>query len=166
LLEEVCESFAQFAAHLEREYVFAWLDWDGDNVLANAGIIDYGSVRQFGVRHDQYRYDDDDRFSTNLNEQKAKAKLTVQVFAQMVDYLTSKDKKPLGQFRDHPIMDQFEQHFETYLLSHFLYQMGLKTSQRINLLDHHRPQVEELFAEFQKFEKRKTQKRFRKWLME
>jgi uncharacterized protein YdiU (UPF0061 family) len=162
LLEEVCESFAQFAAHLEREYVFAWLDWDGDNVLANAGIIDYGSVRQFGVRHDQYRYDDDDRFSTNLNEQKAKAKLTVQVFAQMVDYLTSKDKKPLGQFRDHPIMDQFEQHFETYLLSHFLYQMGLKTSQRINLLDHHRPQVEELFAEFQKFEKRKTQKKIQK----
>jgi uncharacterized protein YdiU (UPF0061 family) len=47
LLEEVCESFAQFAAQLDRDYIFAWLDWDGDNVLANAGIIDYGSIRQW-----------------------------------------------------------------------------------------------------------------------
>jgi transcriptional regulator with XRE-family HTH domain len=58
-------------------------------VLANGksefiGIIDYGSVRQFGIRHDKYRYDDVERFSTNLNEQKNKARLIVQVFAQLV----------------------------------------------------------------------------------
>ena len=73
MCEELTASFARFAAHLDRDYIFAWLDWDGDNVLIEAGIIDYGSVRQFGLRHDQYRYDDVDRFSTNLNEQRAKA---------------------------------------------------------------------------------------------
>ena len=39
MVEEVCRSFAEFAAILDREYIFAWIDWDGDNILANAGII-------------------------------------------------------------------------------------------------------------------------------
>src|SRR6185503_16252427 len=39
LLDEVTKSFAQFVARLDRDYIFAWLDWDGDNVLADAGII-------------------------------------------------------------------------------------------------------------------------------
>jgi len=43
MLETICESFAEFSAKLEREYLFTWLDWDGDNVLANAGLIDYGT---------------------------------------------------------------------------------------------------------------------------
>ncbi|MEO0335388.1 MAG: hypothetical protein AAF202_03285 [Pseudomonadota bacterium] len=159
LLEEVCESFAKFAAQLEREYIFAWLDWDGDNVLSTAGIIDYGSVRQFGVRHDQYRYDDDDRFSTNLNEQKAKAKLTVQVFAQMVEYLVTKQKRPLQEFRNHRILDRFEEHFEHHLLDHFLYQVGFKKAQRSDLLDNHKLAAMELFVEFQSLEKRKTKRK-------
>ncbi|NQZ00312.1 MAG: hypothetical protein HRT45_06540 [Bdellovibrionales bacterium] len=162
LLEEVCESFAQFAAQLEREYIFAWLDWDGDNVLSTAGIIDYGSVRQFGVRHDQYRYDDDDRFSTNLNEQKAKAKLTIQVFAQMVEYLVTGRRRPLGEFKNHPILERFEEHFDYYLQCHFLYQMGLKKAQREQLLNDHRSEVEKLFSEFQSLEKRKTRRKQQK----
>ena len=92
MLFELSRAFGRFAADLERNYIFAWMDWDGDNVLANAGIIDYGSIRMFGMRHDQYRYDDVDRFSTNLNEQRAKARLTVQVFTQMVEYLQSKKR--------------------------------------------------------------------------
>ncbi len=67
LAEEICKSFAEFVAKLDIDYIFAWLDWDGDNFLVDAGIIDYGSVRQFGLRHDRYRYDDVERFSTNLN---------------------------------------------------------------------------------------------------
>lgn len=99
MLFELSHAFGRFAADLERNYIFAWMDWDGDNVLANAGIIDYGSIRMFGMRHDQYRYDDVDRFSTNLNEQRAKARLTVQVFTQMVEYLQS--KKPVAAKSSH-----------------------------------------------------------------
>ena len=162
LLNEVSESFAQFAAQLEREYIFAWLDWDGDNVLATAGIIDYGSVRQFGVRHDQYRYDDDDRFSTNLNEQRAKAKLTVQVFAQMVDYLVTGKKRPLADFKDHKSLKEFDEHFEYYTLDHFLYQVGLKRKQREELLGKHKKTVAALYKEFLHLEKKKTKRRSQK----
>ena len=62
MLSEITTSFASFIAVLDVEYIFAWIDWDGDNILADAGIIDYGSIRQFGLRHDQYRYDDVSRF--------------------------------------------------------------------------------------------------------
>src|SRR5690606_15637633 len=77
-LKIVTKEFAEFGALLDFHHVFAWMDWDGDNLLAHAGIIDYGSIRQFGLRHDQYRYDDVDRFSTNLTEQKLKARQTLQ----------------------------------------------------------------------------------------
>lgn len=161
-LEEVCESFAQFVAQLDREYIFAWLDWDGDNVLATAGIIDYGSVRQFGIRHDQYRYDDVERFSTTLNEQRAKARLTIQVFAQLVDYLKTKSKKPLPHFKRHPILTQFDKHYKYYLLDHFLYQLGFIRSTREQLLQKSRDQVEDLFRNFSYFESVKTYRKLQK----
>ncbi len=123
MLQNVAESFARFTAYLDRDYIFAWLDWDGDNVLASAGIIDYGSVRQFGLRHDQYRYDDIDRFSTNLNEQKLKARLILQVFAQMVDFLETGIKKPLSHFKSDPVLKHFDQRFNHHLMDRFLYQL-------------------------------------------
>ncbi len=161
-LDEVCESFAQFVAQLDRDYIFAWLDWDGDNVLINSGIIDYGSVRQFGLRHDQYRYDDEDRFSTNLGEQKLKAKKIIQSFAQLTDFLNHKEKKPLDAFRRHPILHKFDQHFQYYLLDRFLYQMGLLREQREHLLQHRRKEVDRLFAQFSYFERIKTYKKMSK----
>lgn len=145
MLEHVCSSFAKFTAQLDTDYIFAWLDWDGDNVLADAGIIDYGSVRQFGIRHDKYRYDDVERFSTNLNEQKMKARLIVQVFVQMVDYLQSGRKKPLRAFATHPIIDSFNKQFDTHRADRVLYRMGFNQTQRENI-----------FAEkglFEKFDK-------------
>ena len=88
--------FAQATARFESEYIFCWLDWDGDNILAHkAGIIDYGSVRQFGLFHKEYRYDDVERYSTSILEQKHKAKQTIQVFCQLVEYLKTKKRKPL-----------------------------------------------------------------------
>lgn len=161
-LNEVCESFAHFVAQLDREYIFAWLDWDGDNVLATAGIIDYGSVRQFGLRHDQYRYDDVERFSTNLNEQRAKARLTVQVFVQLVDFIRTKEKKPLSVFNRDPLLTQFDRYFKYYLLDHFLYQLGFVRSQREFLLNKSRSQVEELFKNFSYFERVKTYRKLSK----
>ena len=61
-------------------------------MLIDAGIIDYGSIRQFGLRHDEYRYDDVERFSTNLNEQNRKLGFIIQTFAQLVDFLQNKTK--------------------------------------------------------------------------
>ncbi|UYL08650.1 hypothetical protein B9G69_016530 [Bdellovibrio sp. SKB1291214] len=133
MLEYVCSAFAEFTAQLDTDYIFAWLDWDGDNVLADAGIIDYGSVRQFGIRHDKYRYDDVERFSTNLNEQKLKARLIVQVFVQMVDYLQSGRKKPLRAFATHPIIDSFNKQFEKHRADRVLYRMGFNEAQRANI---------------------------------
>lgn len=134
MLKEVTRSFAEFTAQLDTDYIFAWLDWDGDNVLADAGIIDYGSVRQFGIRHDKYRYDDVERFSTNLNEQKNKARLIVQVFAQLVDYLKTNTKKPLKDFADHPCLTEFNNIFDLKRSDRILYRMGFNSEQRQNIL--------------------------------
>lgn len=143
MLANVCKSFAEFTAQLDIDYIFAWLDWDGDNVLADAGIIDYGSVRQFGIRHDKYRYDDVERFSTNLNEQKQKARLIVQVFAQMVDFLKTQKKRPLREFANDTIVEKFNQIFERKRADRILYRMGFSHPQRSLILS--RP---ELFARF------------------
>lgn len=136
MLKEITRSFAEFTAQLDTDYIFAWLDWDGDNVLADAGIIDYGSVRQFGIRHDKYRYDDVERFSTNLNEQKNKARLIVQVFAQLVDYLKTGTKKPLKYFNNHPCLKEFNTIFNLKRSDRILYRMGFNSPQRETILKH------------------------------
>lgn len=160
--QAVTQSFARFAAHLERDYIFAWLDWDGDNVLVNAGIIDYGSVRQFGLRHDQYRYDDVERFSTNLNEQRAKTRLMVQTFTQMIDFVQTGVRKPVEKFRRHANLRRFDQLFDHHLLDRFLYQVGLEDSQRLTLLHKHPGLVKRLYDEFSYFERMKTYRRLRR----
>lgn len=155
LLRHVCDSFADFTAKLDSEYIFAWLDWDGDNVLADAGIIDYGSVRQFGLRHDQYRYDDVERFSTNLNEQPAKAALTVQVFAQLCEYLKTKRKRPLNDFANHPIVKRFKQRFTELRKERVLYRMGFTPQQRRILMQKNRKAVERLIQAHDRIERAK-----------
>ena len=157
LADKIAEMMATFAAKLERNYVFAWLDWDGDNVLANAGIIDYGSIRQFGLRHDQYRYDDVDRFSTNLNEQRYKARQMVQVFAQLAHFLETGKKRPLSKFRNHKICKKFDKTFRQSLLLEFLGQVGFSKPESIYA--QYPKQVERLYQDFLVLEKAKTKKR-------
>lgn len=158
MLDAVVNDFAQFAANLERDYIFAWLDWDGDNVLMDAGIIDYGSIRQFGVRHDQYRYDDVERYSTNLNEQKNKAMLMIQVFCQMIDYLNTKQKRPLADFKNHAGLKKFEKAFNYYLLKRFLQQVGLNENTCDDLLLKQKSFVQNTYDMFLKLETLKTKK--------
>lgn len=153
MTEIVCDAFANFTAKLDIDYVFAWLDWDGDNVLADAGIIDYGSVRQFGIRHDKYRYDDVQRFSTNLNEQRLKARLIVQVFIQMTDYLKTEKKKPLRAFANHPVALKFDKLFIKYRAERLLFRMGFNQIQRENILkakSETLSQFEEIFSYFER----------------
>jgi uncharacterized protein YdiU (UPF0061 family) len=162
MLKEVSNSFARFAAQLERDYIFAWLDWDGDNVLADAGIIDYGSVRQFGLRHDQYRYDDVERFSTNLNEQRQKARDIVQTFAQMTDYLQTGVKKPWRHFAAHSSLKDFDRAFEEACLRRFLFQMGFAEPLQRLLMNKHRREVETFYALHSEFERVKTYRKLGK----
>lgn len=155
MCEIVCEAFADFTAKLDINYIFAWLDWDGDNVLADAGIIDYGSVRQFGLRHDQYRYDDVERFSTNLNEQRQKARLIVQVFVQMTDYLKTRQKKALRSFARHPVLEKFDRLFSERRADQMLYRMGFTSTQRQRVLSGHRDLFDRFDREFSYFERAK-----------
>ena len=162
MLRETARDFARFAATLERNYIFAWLDWDGDNVLANAGIIDYGSIRQFGLRHDQYRYDDVTRFSTSLNEQKDKARLTVQVYAQLVDFIKTGRKRPLPEFRRCLATRIFDRSFERSLRLTFLAQLGLPAGVAERVLDNAPGAVERVYAAFSTLERQKTRARLKR----
>ncbi len=112
LAEQAARTFAQIAATFESEYIFCWLEWDGDNILADGGIIDYGSVRQFGLYHHEYRFNDEGRMSTTLREQRAKARRIVQNFAQIRDFLSEGKKTPLARFAKDPVLDLFDAEFD------------------------------------------------------
>jgi uncharacterized protein YdiU (UPF0061 family) len=156
LAEKLCCSFADFAAQLDTDYIFAWLDWDGDNVLADAGIIDYGSVRQFGLRHDKYRFDDVDRFSTNLNEQRQKARSLVQTFAQMCNALKNNKKLPLQNFSRSVLLKKFDARFENTRANRLLYRIGFSKTQRELILSKHLSLFKEFDAVFSFFERAKV----------
>ena len=104
-------AFGRAAATFEREYVFCWLDWDGDNVLLDGSIVDYGSVRQFGLYHREYRFDDGPRWSTTIPEQKAKARAIVRCFAQITDFVITGCRKPLRAFARDPLLAVFDAAF-------------------------------------------------------
>ena len=99
-LDYFARSYGKLAAVLEEEYIFNWLAWDGDNILASGAILDYGSIRQFAAKHDKYRFKDVDRYSASLVEQRRWARTLVQVFAQAIDFVESGKKKNLKKFKD------------------------------------------------------------------
>ena len=111
LLSQISVTFAEMAARFESEYIFCWLAWDGDNILANGGIIDYGSIRQFGLFHHEYKFDDVDRWSTSLTEQRAQARYLVQTFAQIEHYINTGKKIEINRFRNHPEVRKFDKTF-------------------------------------------------------
>lgn len=135
-LAQMTENFARAAAVFESEYIFCWLDWDGDNVLMDGSILDYGSVRQFGLYHHAYRYDDIGRMSTTITEQRNKARYTVQTFAQMVDYIQTGRKKPLSKFKNHAALKAFDRHFEDTKDRVLIYKLGYDRRQGESILDH------------------------------
>ena len=109
--EAAARAFGRAAAIFEREYVFCWLDWDGDNVLLDGAIVDYGSVRQFGLYHREYRFDDGPRWSTTIPEQRAKARAIVRCFAQIADALITGRRAPLAAFERDPLLAEFDAEF-------------------------------------------------------
>ncbi|HKC49489.1 MAG TPA: hypothetical protein VKF60_01760, partial [Myxococcota bacterium] len=126
LADEAARRFARAAATFESEYVFCWLDWDGDNVLASGGIVDYGSVRQFGLYHREYRFDDAERWSTTIPEQRVKARYIAQCFAQIRAYLLEGTKRPLDEFARDPCLRIFDREFAATKLRLLGRKLGLR----------------------------------------
>jgi hypothetical protein len=134
LARTMAETFGRTAATFEREYVFCWLDWDGDNVLADGGIIDYGSVRQFGLYHREYRYDDGPRWSTTLPQQRRKARAIVQTVAQIRDFLITGKKAPLRRFARDPVLRHFDVVFRDTKRRLLLRNLGFDEAEQRSLL--------------------------------
>ncbi|MFL5813437.1 MAG: protein adenylyltransferase SelO family protein [Bdellovibrionia bacterium] len=159
MAEQMALTFARTAALFESNYIFCWLDWDGDNILANGGIIDYGSVRQFGLYHRGYRYEDVDRYSTNLPEQKAKARYIVQNFAQIRDFLITGRKRNIRRYRNDPLLQLFERHFQKTLNDLILQKMGFSEKQRSYLLHSHMGAIESFRKHYAYFERTQSKKK-------
>ncbi len=158
LAHQVAKSFAETAAKFEDEYIFCWLDWDGDNILMDGGIIDYGSIRQFGLFHAEYRYDDVQRFSTSILEQKLKAKYIVQCFVQIADFLSTGKKKSLSQFKNHEVIKFFDKHFTESKERNLIQKIGFKKTQQELVLKNHRDLVTKFRRTFTYFERAKSRK--------
>lgn len=137
----LARAFGRAAATFEREYVFCWLDWDGDNVLLDGGIIDYGSVRQFGLFHREYRFDDGPRWSTTITEQRSKARGIVQCFAQIRSALREGRVRPLRAFRRDPLLAIFDRTFDDVRDRLLLRHVGFDRGQEDLLLTRARPLV-------------------------
>ncbi|MBF0312755.1 MAG: hypothetical protein HQK50_04580 [Oligoflexia bacterium] len=157
-LEHTVEIFAKIAAQFESEYIFCWLAWDGDNILANGGIIDYGSVRQFGLFHHKYRYDDIDRFSTNIIEQKRNAKYIVQTYIQLIDFIMSGSKKNIKLFAKHPLLKLFDEIYEEEKKLYLLQKIGLSEEKSKHLLHEHKKMIEKFQKSFYYFERQTSSK--------
>ncbi len=158
LAREVARSFSEAAARFEDEYIFCWLDWDGDNILMDGGIIDYGSIRQFGLFHAEYRYDDVQRFSTTILEQKQKAKYIVQCFVQIADFLTTGKKRSLSSFRNHALLGFFDHHFNECKDRNLLQKIGFRKEQQELLLKGNRSHVAKFRKAFTYFERAKSKR--------
>jgi uncharacterized protein YdiU (UPF0061 family) len=159
--EQMALTFSKLAAQFESEYVFCWLDWDGDNILANGGIIDYGSVRQFGLFHSEYRYDDVDRYSTKLAEQKAKARYLVQTCVQIRYFLETGQRKSIRKFRKDPILKLFDNNFDYWMDEFLLKKTGFSKQQRGCLMNNHRLKVTTFRKHYAYFERTQCQRGIR-----
>lgn len=149
-------TFGRVTARFESDYVFCWLDWDGDNILADGGIIDYGSVRQFGLCHREYRFDDSDRFSTTLLEQRSKARQIVQKHAQIRDYLIRGERPTLAEFDDDPILQLFDDEFSRTRTARLLERIGFDAEESAMLTRDEISSVRRLQRVFSSFERARS----------
>ncbi|MEO6096750.1 MAG: hypothetical protein ABIW76_14050 [Fibrobacteria bacterium] len=140
-LDLIAKSYGKLAAVMEEEYIFNWLSWDGDNVLADGSILDYGSIRQFAAKSNKYRYEDVDRYSTSLGEQRYWARLMVQAFAQSADFVLTGAKKKLREFRQAPCLAEFDKEFRDERDRRLLWRIGFPTARIAKLMDKSRDDI-------------------------
>ncbi len=156
LVERVALDFARVTATFESEYIFCWLDWDGDNILTDGSIIDYGSVRQFGLYHHSYRFEDTDRLSTSIPEQKRKAREIVQRFAQIRELLQTGELPALRDLREDDSLALFDRAFESHRRALFLKQIGFDDKDIESLLREAPERCEGLLALHGRLERRRS----------
>lgn len=157
-LDIIANRFAKMAARFEDDYIFCWLDWDGDNVLMDGGIIDYGSIRQFGLFHHEYRYDDIDRYSTTITEQKDKARYIVQTFSQAINYLVTHKKKSIHSFKKSKAVKVFDDVFENEKDKNLLLKIGFSKQVIPSLLKKDKNKIKDFRKVFSFFERAKSSK--------
>ena len=157
-LQYLARTYAKLAAVLEEEYIFNWLAWDGDNMLASGALLDYGSIRQFVAKHSKYRYDDAQRFSTCLSEQRREARNLVRVFAQSADFILTQSKKPLSYFGQNKYLRIFDRYWERERQRRMLWRVGFAVKQIEHLIRHAQGQVKAFAHILDYFEEVKTVK--------
>src|SRR5918993_24669 len=162
VLTYIARSYGKLAAICEEEYIFNWLAWDGDNVLATGAILDYGSIRQFAAKHSKYRYDDVDRFSSSLVEQKFWARELVKVFAQAVHFAQTGRKLNLGHFKNAPCLKQFDAWFEREREFRVLWRLGFTPEQIEALRKRGRREINDLRRAISFFEEVKVARGMKK----
>ncbi|HJP94137.1 MAG TPA: protein adenylyltransferase SelO family protein [Pyrinomonadaceae bacterium] len=157
-LDYFARSYARFAALLEEEYIFNWLSWDGDNMLASGAVLDYGSIRQFAAKHDKYRFKDVDRYSASLAEQRGWARTLVQVFAQTMAFIETGVKENLNSFRNAECLRVFDESFAQERDQRMLWRIGFTPEQIGYLMDNARKEVRDFDRSLSYFEDRKVRK--------
>ena len=157
-LEYFARSYAKFAALLEEEYIFNWLSWDGDNMLASGAVLDYGSIRQFAEKHDKYRFKDVDRYSASLAEQRGWARTLVQVFAQVMSFVQSGAKENLNNFRNADCLRVFDEAFARERDQRMLWRIGFTSEQISHLMNNAQKQIRDFDRSLSYFEDRKVKK--------
>jgi hypothetical protein len=127
--------------------------------MADGRLIDYGSIRRFGVFHHKYRFDDVERWSTNILEQRLKARATVQTIVQMVDYLVHGECRPLVDFKNHKFLEIFDETFWRERHKHLLYKFGFDGAQAETLMEKHQDLVIKFARQHDSLEKRLINRR-------
>jgi len=155
-LEYITQTHAKLAAVMEEEYIFNWLSWDGDNMLASGALLDYGSIRQFAAKHNKYRYEDVDRYSTTLTEQRYWARKIIQTFIQLTDFIITGEKRSLEEFDDDKRLELFDQKFAAERRRRMLWRIGLTPVQINRLEKKHRDKIEAFRKVLNYFEHIKT----------
>jgi hypothetical protein len=153
MTDQAARDFARAAATFESEYIFCWLDWDGDNILTDGSILDYGSVRQFGLFHHEYRFEDLDRFSTSISEQKRKARQIVQRFAQIRDLLLDGRLTPLSRLRKDAALTLFDESFESERRRRFVEKLGFEGDASEAILSNPPESLDVLLKTHRRFER-------------
>jgi uncharacterized protein YdiU (UPF0061 family) len=157
-LDYLARSYGKMAALLEEEYIFNWLAWDGDNMLASGAILDYGSIRQFAAKHDKYRFKDVDRYSASLTEQRYWARLIVQTFAQAMAFICSNEKQNLRAFKDAGCLKVFDSAFENESNYRILWRIGFTPEQIDELRQRAQKEIKEFHRSLTYFEDLKVSK--------
>ena len=155
VLRNIARTYGKLAADLEEEYIFNWLAWDGDNILAHGAILDYGSIRQFAAKHDKYRFDDVDRFSSTLTEQRFWARELVKVFAQAMHFIRTGRKLNLRQFKNARCLKDFDRAFEEQREWRTLWRLGFSPQQIERLRKTGRSEIDDLRRALSFFEEQK-----------